>query len=1092
MAITTEMRTQVLELYTAYFNRAADKAGVDYWTNEMDTNGWTLDQVAQSFADQDEYTTAYAGMDNAAIVTAVYTNVLNRDADTDGSAYWVSELDAGTMSVENLIQAVVAAAKEDKDGLGDADVLANKVAVSEHAYEKALDEAAAKAISLDAITADASSVAAVEAKIDDVVAEAAAEAAGMTYVMTNSNNQTTGGLDTVAGDFGNDTIIGSTAATGSTFALGDRVDGGAGYDKLYVTLNADSDSVDVVNVEQIDARAVTAAAFDASAVEGTGIVFNSYKSKADLEFTDISTLDSTVMITDNTEGLAVSYAASQVGGTADEITLKLNEAGSKAANDYFYTKNIETINIVSEGSQKNWLNDIGSDDDAVVTTIVGTDTLSKITVSGDQDLTIATALDATITTVDASEAKGAVTFGVETAVHTITGGAGDDYIDMNATLTSADTIDGGEGTDTLVVDQDIAASMTKVTNIEVIGLDATTANRSIDMSNFASATDLNVVAQATGNTVTVTNAGTAYKFSTSVDDDISITAKDTKSTATLTLDNSLKTAADTGIDLTNGGAGAADTQVFDNVKVLTIDSIGGHLLADSTDLLDGYNESSITGLSGSQLETLNVTGDTDIEITTADSGIKTVDASAATANVQVSIATATDKTITMGSGIDKVTLGTGKTTLDMGAGDDTVSIASANLTADDTIKGGEGIDTLVFSDTTTFDTISAKLSNVSGFEKISMANGTNLTLTDGAISKLGGNALTVIRENGVTAQSVNADSVNSSTTVVTVDGSSQTGAGALNYTIGLAQDMYTGTKNADTVTITDYQKLASTDVLNGGAGADTLNINIDGGASASDIKTLTAAQLTNVKSFNTINVDDATATHIGITLDNNFVDNNASSNALSIIGIDTTGGTATTALLTIDASAVTSTVALTLTGGSAADTIKGGAGDDVITGGAGNDKVDLSAGGADIINLDQATANNSVAITGFTLRGTDATAPVDMDKLYFDNSVFTGTTGLTASTGYNEGAGGTETLVDGAVNVITTKGYSDYDAMFADQTAGGDAAVIVVFYNTSTQAVEAYYDPDADDNLLEVQIASFTDISLSGLTDFDATNFVGY
>ena len=111
MAITAEMRTSVLELYTAYFNRAADAAGVDYWTNEMDTNSWTLDQVAESFADQTEYTTAYAGMTNAQIVDAVYTNVLNRTADAAGAAYWVAELE-GTMPVKNLIQAVINAANK--------------------------------------------------------------------------------------------------------------------------------------------------------------------------------------------------------------------------------------------------------------------------------------------------------------------------------------------------------------------------------------------------------------------------------------------------------------------------------------------------------------------------------------------------------------------------------------------------------------------------------------------------------------------------------------------------------------------------------------------------------------------------------------------------------------------------------------------------------------------------------------------------------------------------------------------------------------------------------------------------------------------
>jgi len=91
MAITAEMRTSVLELYTAYFNRAADTDGVNYWLNKMDTNGWSIDDVATTFAQQPEYTALYDGMTNAEIVDAVYTNVLNRVADADGATYWVEK-----------------------------------------------------------------------------------------------------------------------------------------------------------------------------------------------------------------------------------------------------------------------------------------------------------------------------------------------------------------------------------------------------------------------------------------------------------------------------------------------------------------------------------------------------------------------------------------------------------------------------------------------------------------------------------------------------------------------------------------------------------------------------------------------------------------------------------------------------------------------------------------------------------------------------------------------------------------------------------------------------------------------------------------
>ena len=131
---------KIMELYTAYFNRAADKDGVDYWAKEMDTKGWTLDDVAKTFAQQPEYTALYAGKTNAEIVALVYTNVLGRTAEAAGATYWETQLTNGALTVSQLIQAVVNAATE-KDANGayvhatDAAIVNNKTAVSQAAYD---------------------------------------------------------------------------------------------------------------------------------------------------------------------------------------------------------------------------------------------------------------------------------------------------------------------------------------------------------------------------------------------------------------------------------------------------------------------------------------------------------------------------------------------------------------------------------------------------------------------------------------------------------------------------------------------------------------------------------------------------------------------------------------------------------------------------------------------------------------------------------------------------------------------------------------------------------------------------------------------
>src|SRR3990167_7074951 len=95
----------VCKLYVATFNRAPDAAGLDYWVN---SSGLELEEIAQSFFDQPETQALYpTGTSMAAFVTSVYQNLFNRAPDQDGLAYWVNDLDAGSVSKQNFILAVI-------------------------------------------------------------------------------------------------------------------------------------------------------------------------------------------------------------------------------------------------------------------------------------------------------------------------------------------------------------------------------------------------------------------------------------------------------------------------------------------------------------------------------------------------------------------------------------------------------------------------------------------------------------------------------------------------------------------------------------------------------------------------------------------------------------------------------------------------------------------------------------------------------------------------------------------------------------------------------------------------------------------------
>jgi Ca2+-binding RTX toxin-like protein len=86
---------QVYRLYQAAFDRTPDVAGLSDWMRGMD-QGMTLQKVATGFIGSTEFQNLYgASPTDTAFVNLLYQNVLNREPDTGGEAYWLDELGRG-------------------------------------------------------------------------------------------------------------------------------------------------------------------------------------------------------------------------------------------------------------------------------------------------------------------------------------------------------------------------------------------------------------------------------------------------------------------------------------------------------------------------------------------------------------------------------------------------------------------------------------------------------------------------------------------------------------------------------------------------------------------------------------------------------------------------------------------------------------------------------------------------------------------------------------------------------------------------------------------------------------------------------------
>lgn len=84
----------VIRLYRAYFLRIPDHGGLAYWLQRRG-QGASLASISASFATSSEFQNRYGGLTHSQFVSLVYGNVLGRQPDAAGRAYWVDRLGQG-------------------------------------------------------------------------------------------------------------------------------------------------------------------------------------------------------------------------------------------------------------------------------------------------------------------------------------------------------------------------------------------------------------------------------------------------------------------------------------------------------------------------------------------------------------------------------------------------------------------------------------------------------------------------------------------------------------------------------------------------------------------------------------------------------------------------------------------------------------------------------------------------------------------------------------------------------------------------------------------------------------------------------------
>ena len=1044
----------------------------------ISTNGTVLARVAGALYNTQMSNATYkevASLDPSALVNVLYSRDFSTQTDASVATTIVKNLGLSSITgLNNWVAAQLTAAGSNKGA---------KVVELLNSFAQMTGDATYGAYAT-----------AFNAKVDNALAlsqtadnaggtfEAAGVIGGKTFTLTT-------GTDALNGTAGNDTFSGAlvgAAAAGTTIQPGDNLTGGLGIDKFTVTVTGNAGAsytlagvsttgVETLEISNFDADTTAdGTVVDAALMTGLSTV-SLYASSADGD-TKINTLQNIVAaeMRNGAGDLKIAYTAATVAGTADNQALTV----SNLTGGTFTADGTETVSLKSELVK------------STVTDIVS-NKLKSLTVTGDKDLVLTNSIDFAATggtatidgTIDASAFTGKLDVTATTAQTVkVTGGSGDDTINLGATLTKYDVIDGGAGNDTLKISATANRTFadTQITNVETLefGVDTNTLT-DLDVKALADTVKVNLTAITTDKDVTVNNVGAGQVIAITNDSantlelgDVAVNLEvDTNTNDSVSVSLVAKTDADQTLDLLT----VDDAAESMSIAVSGATGTGKEYTLTSL-IADGAKTISVTG-SGNFITTLNQTG---TNVTT------TFDASAATGTLSFTEAVTNDMTIKGSAGANTFVMG-------------------STLNNKDTLVGGAS----------TKDSVSATV-------------GSATTATTGALNLTAIETLALTSTDGQTAEVSLAASTG--VTKVTVAASSTTGDGVLNLK-GLAAGTVVATTDQAT---NDFDGTIAVTLADATGTADALTIELNNATSEDDV-TITS---TGVETL-TIKATD-TGLYAGTSVNVNGVD------AASLIvtggvaasALDMTKGTTklNKAVTSVDASAFLGSVTFVASDDATASGVAVKAGElavssnafvDDITATTATGKTDsltatlgTSATSANFISKFKkfetydltfkdgvaitAAANEGLGdgdniVTSITLKGGNtlssytAAGAIDGTKLTsFDASAFNGTTSINVDSAVasavtlKAGASTTDSLTYSAVNglaaattgKLVSTGFETVKLLTATAASTIDASGLA---GATTIAVEN------DQNVTLSKLAAGTTIQL-GATAYDESN----
>ncbi|NBN62491.1 DUF4214 domain-containing protein [Pannonibacter tanglangensis] len=712
---------QVIRIYQAAFGRVPDITGITGWVNELRSDATALSRVSAGFVNSQEWKNRYGDNSVSDIsLGALYQNVLGRAGSAQEIAAWkatgqpMTQILIGFSNSAEFQNASAAAVLGLKKAAGDVSP-ANLASVYNGTSALNLGFGGSQIV----LTRVA----------DPVVGTSGADK--ISGVVDGTADQTFGGLDTIDGGQGNDTLTLTNSTASGLMAL---------------------QPASVKNVEALVLRSTSSGATTADVQTWTGLetVTVEHQANAALTLTSNGNVRSvtvtgggTVTLDDKAGAGADKLASVSLNGvrgtttmTSDALTdlglanirgtevsapimVKANGAGAaltisanNLVNMRVFDDKTTAVTLKATGAASSF--GVGFDkaetltvqaDEAVTLTTLFMPSLRTLTVSGDSRLTLPVDFDLAqrLTSVNASANSGGVTLiGVELVNATLIGSSGADKFGLGGSFaksaslgagndellavgTEFTALDGGAGTDTLTLSMSAANStavMSRVSGFEVLNVrnGTTAADKVIDVGAMNSGGR---------------NAIQTIEFQGAIDHTLKVSGLASGSTVVTTATNSVPLT----LEVAGAATGTADSLTLVLKGPLARFSSGFSRIDGVETLnvvLDGVSGQPTLQMAADALKTLTVSGTGSVLIgNLATSTLTSLDASALSGRIIVAVDGALSNAAVLKGGSGNDSLNAAKSlaaiTMEGGAGNDTLF---GSDTAANTLFGGDGDDLL--------------------------------------------------------------------------------------------------------------------------------------------------------------------------------------------------------------------------------------------------------------------------------------------------------------------------------------------------------------------------------------------------------------